>query len=102
MTIKSMLLAAAVCLPCVEWTRLSGKVKGINLKDSTVTIQDRDGDLLTVPVDYQVKLIERHEEMRDLKHLVLDEKITLTRTPMEKPQEDMTGMAAPESTPRGQ
>lgn len=72
------LVVAAACL-CVEWTRLAGKVKAINLRDSTVTIQNRDGDLLTVPVDYQVKIIEKHGELRDLKHLALDERITLTR-----------------------
>jgi hypothetical protein len=89
-------LVIVACAVCVEWTRLSGTVKGIDLQHSTVTIQDRDGYLLTVPVDYQVKIMEKHDEMRDLKHLVLDEKIMLTRMLMEKPVEDTTGMAQPE------
>jgi hypothetical protein len=90
-------LAVAACLPCVEWTRLSGTVKGINLRSSTLTIQNRDGDLLTVPVDYQVKIVEKHGEIRDLKALALDEKVTLLRVPAEAPApEDMTGMAPPE------
>ena len=79
------LLTVVACTACVSWTRLTGRVKGINLKDSTVTIQNKDGDLLTVPVDYQVKLIEKHDEARDLKHLDLDEKITLINTPSDKP-----------------
>lgn len=93
----------AACVACLDWTRLSGTVKGINLKDSTVTIQDHDGDLLTVPVDYQVKVIEKHGELRTLRNIQLDEKITLTKTPMEKPPEtdDSTGMAQPEPTQRG-
>jgi hypothetical protein len=81
------ILISAICM-CVGWTRLTGRVKGINLKDSTVTIQDRDNDLLTIPVDYQVKIIEKHDELRDLKHLVLDDKITLINTPAEKPKDD--------------
>ncbi len=82
------------CL-CVEWTRLSGTVKAINLRDATVTIQNRDGDLLTVPVDYQVRMTAKHDETRDLKHLALDEKITLTRIVSEKPKELPEGMAPP-------
>lgn len=77
---KNLLLAAAVvCLPCIDWTRLSGTVKAINLKDSNVTIQNRDGDLITIPVDYQVKITEKHDEIRSLTNLHLDEKITLIR-----------------------
>ena len=61
----------------VQWTRLRGTVKGINLKDQTVTIENRDHDLLTIPVDYQVDIEENHGEKRGLKTLRLDEKITL-------------------------
>lgn len=100
MKLNSVIFIAA-CVACVQWTRLTGKVKGINLKDSTVTIMDRDGDLLTIPVDYQIKLIEKHDEARDLKHLELDEKITLIRTPQDMPVEDTTGMAQPEPSQRG-
>jgi len=94
--IKTVILAAAVCVPCVEWTRLSGKVKAINLRDSTVTIQNNDGDLLTVPVDYQVKVMEKHDELRGLKNLALDEKIILLRTLQEKPADDSAGLQPPE------
>lgn len=77
---KKLILAVAIsCLPCVDWTRLCGTVKAINLKDSTVTIQNRDGDLISIPIDYQVKITEKHGEMRSLQNLKLDEKITLIR-----------------------
>jgi len=94
---KKIVLLTVVCAACLQWTRLSGHVKGINLKDSTVTIQNRDGDMMTIPVDYQVKITEKGDEMRDLKHLVLDEKITLINTPSNvPPAEDASGMAQPE------
>ncbi len=76
---KKWLIAAVVCSACIDWTRLSGTVKAINLKDSTVTIQNRDGDLLSVPIDYQVKMTEKNGELRNLGNLKLDEKITLIR-----------------------
>ena len=80
--------AVAACVACIDWTRLSGVVKAINLKDSTVTIQMKDGAILTVPVDYQVKITERHGEMRGMKNLELDEKITLIRIPAAQPTQE--------------
>lgn len=97
MKCRTVLLAA--CL-CVEWTRLTGVVKTVNLRDSTVTIQNRDGDLLTVPVDYQVKVNTKHEELRALKDLVLDEKIVLIRVVSEKPKDDTEGLQPPDPTRR--
>lgn len=76
---KHWLIAAIVCTACIDWTRLAGTVKAINLKDSSVTIQNRDGDLLTVPIDYQIKITEKHDELRSLANLHLDEKVTLIR-----------------------
>jgi hypothetical protein len=102
MKVKSIVIAAVVCATCLEWTRLTGTVKGVNRKDGTVTIQNRDGDLLTVPVDYQVTMIEKHDEIRNLTSLKLDEKITLTRIPADKPKEDTEGMAPPEPSQHGQ
>lgn len=85
------------CSPCVEWTRFEGRVKAVNLRASSVTIQNRDGDLITIPIDYQVKIIEKHDEQRGLKDLVLDEKIILTRVPAEAPQQDSEGLAPPQA-----
>ena len=101
MKINAVLIAAA-CAVCIDWTRLTGTVKAVNLKDSTVTIQNKEGDLLTVPVDYQVTMIEKHDEVRSLKTLHIDEKITLTRIQAEKPREDSEGLQPPESPIRGQ
>jgi len=97
----SWLLAAVVCAQCVEWTRLTGTVKGINLKDSAIVIQMKDGDILTVPVDYQVKIVNKHNELRGLKQVELDEKVTLTRVPADKPIEDTEGLAPPDPKFRG-
>lgn len=101
MRIKPVLVAAVFCAACLEWTRLSGTVKSVNLKDQTVTIQNRDGDLLTIPVDYQVSMIEKHDEIRSLKTLHLDEKITLTRIQVEKPRDDVDGLVPFDNIPRG-
>lgn len=84
----ALLAAVVVCAPGIDWTRLSGTVKAINLKESNVTIQNRDGDLLTIPVDYQVKITEKHGEMRNMSNLRLDEKITLIRIQVLKLEED--------------
>ncbi len=102
MKIKAIVLAAAVCIPCVEWTRLSGTIKGINLKASTLTIQNRDGDLLTIPIDFQITITEKHDELRSIRTVHLDEKVTLLRVPAEPPVDDTSGMAQPEQTPHGQ
>ncbi len=83
---KHVILAAALtCSLCIDWTRLSGTVKAINLKDSTVTIQMNDKAILTIPVDYQVKITENHGEMRGISTLHLDDKITLIRIPAPEP-----------------
>jgi len=88
---KHLLLAAAViCSPCIDWTRFSGTVKAVNLKDSTVTIQNKDGDLITIPIDYQTKITERRGELKGLAALELDEKVTLIRRPSVEPPKTET------------
>lgn len=88
------LIAAVVCVTCIEWARLTGTVKSVNLKDQTVTIQNREGDLLTVPVDYQVRIKEKSGDAIsvELSRLSLDEKIILTRVQVDKPHEDPEGL----------
>ena len=95
----ALLWMFAVCAICLQWTRVAGTVKAIDLKDQTVTIQDRDGDLLVVPVDYQVKIRERHGELRGLAQLQLDEKIVLTRVISDKPVPDDGATEPPEDHP---
>ncbi len=101
MKIKWLLVAVA-CATCLEWTRLSGVVKGVNLKDSTVTIQNREGDFLTVPIDYQVSMIAKSGEARTIKTVKLDDKITLTRIQAEKPREDSEGLVPFQNLPHEQ
>lgn len=87
-----VLLAAAVsCAPGVEWTRFQGTVKSINLKAQTVTLADKSGDLITVPVDYQVKIIQKNAVKR-LQDISLDDKVTLIKTPAEPQIEDNSGL----------
>jgi hypothetical protein len=92
-------VALIACVACIDWTRFSGTVKSVNLKAATVTIQLKGGDIITIPVDYQVVLTNKdHEVLRGLKSVSLDDKITLTRTEAAPPPaEDMTGMAQPEN-----
>jgi len=102
MKIKSILVAAVVCTACLEWTRLSGTVKSVDQTQSTITIQNKEGDLLTVPIDYQVTIMEKHDELRSMKTVRLDEKVVLTRIRSDKPKEDYEGMAQPEPSQHGQ
>ncbi len=83
-----LLLASVANATDLDWTRFSGTVKSINLKASTITIQNKDGDLFTIPVDYQVKIIDG-KAIKRLQDISLDNKVTLIRTPSEKPKEDM-------------
>ena len=80
---------------CVEWVRFTGTVKAINMKVSSVTIQNRDGDLVMVPIDYQVKIMDKGGDLRSLKDLQLDQKVTLLRVPSE-PAPEEPGLALPE------
>ena len=90
-----LIAAVAVCAPCIDWTRLKGTVKSVNLKASTLRIQNSDGDVFDVPIDYQVKIIEKKEAGKQLKDVQLDSKVTLIRTPSEQPKEDTEGMVPP-------
>lgn len=72
----------------VQWSRLSGKVKAINGKTSQVTIQNKEGDLLTVKVDQDV-MIARDKETVAFKDVAMDDKITLLYMPKAPaPKED--------------
>ena len=89
---KLLIVAVCVCNPCLEWTRFSGVVKAVNLKAASVTIQNTDGDLLTIPIDYQVRIGGKKGETRTLKELQLDDKVTLIRIPADKPVEETEGL----------
>jgi hypothetical protein len=102
---SKLILAAVVACSCLEWTRLSGTVKSVNLKASTVTLETREGDLFTVPIDkWQDQIKRKNDELVgiQLKDLKLDEKITITRTETDPPKDDTEGLAPPETPARGE
>ncbi len=76
----------------VEWTRFKGTVKAVNLKSPSITLQNSDGDLFTVPIDYQVKIIDKKNVLHVIKDVEIDDKITLLRVISEKPVEDTEGL----------
>lgn len=86
-----LLTAAVVCAPAVDWTRFQGTVKSINLKAQTLTLAESSGDLFTIPIDYQVKIIEK-KAIKRLVDIELDAKVTLVRTPAEPTLDDNVGL----------
>ena len=90
-------VAACTCNPCIEWTRLSGTVKSKNLRESTLTIQNKDGDFLVVPIDYQVQVAvgKKRPVVKEPKDIRLDDIVTLIRTPADKPKDDTEGLVPP-------
>lgn len=92
---RNVILIAAACA-CIDWTRLSGTVKAVNFKAATITIQNRDGDLFTVPIDYQVTISERNGDLKGIKSLRLDEKVTLLRVPADPVKEEPETYMVPE------
>lgn len=65
----------------MQWSRLKGKVKGINGKASTITIQNAEGDLFTVKVDADVEIVVG-KEVRALRDVSIDDKVTLVNIPL--------------------
>lgn len=72
----------------VSWTRFKGKVKAIDQKASKITIQNAEGDLIGIKVDPDVS-ITCGKEVRTLKDVAIDEKVTLMFLPkVAVPQDD--------------
>ncbi len=98
-------VALTAVIACLQWTRISGTVKSVDLKESTVTIENREGDLLVVPIDFQVRIKEKKSDLvgLGLKDLSLDDKITLTRISADKPKDETEGLvpALPEPSQHG-
>jgi hypothetical protein len=91
-----LLLAVSLCWAVVtfafgsevQWSRFRGRVKGINAKTSTLTIQNGEGDLITVKVDQDVQL-EHGKEQAKLTDLSIDDKVTMLYLPKAPvPKED--------------
>ena len=82
-----LVIGSVVVLAEVTWTRLNGKVKGINGKTSQITIQNKEDDLLTVKVDSDVTII-RDKAQIALKDISIDDKVTLMYLPRPATQKD--------------
>jgi hypothetical protein len=78
----------------VNWSRFRGKVKAINGKASTVTIQNAEGDLVTVKVDDDVSIVSG-KQVKALGDLAIDEKVVLVYFPKAPAPKE------PEETPEG-
>lgn len=86
---KKLWMVAMVCAMCIDWTRIRGTVKNINQKTKTVAIQNRDGDVLTVPIDEDVKIVLGKADEVTFKDIKLDQRVTLIRIPTEpKPKDE--------------
>jgi hypothetical protein len=74
---------------CIEWTRLRGTVKRLDFQRKMVVIENRDQDVLTVPVDEDVRFLTRKNDAVEFKDVQLDQRVTLIRIPNEpKPKEE--------------
>lgn len=84
--LTAVLLAASVYAD-VQWSRFNGRVKGINGKTQYLTIQNKEGDNLTVKITEDVLIIrgekKNREELghKDLGKLRLDDHVTLLNMP---------------------
>jgi hypothetical protein len=75
-----LVLAATVCRASeVQWTRFRGKVKAVNYKTSTLTL-DSGGDLVTVKLDDDVMILEGKEAVQP-SGVLIDDKVTLIYAP---------------------
>lgn len=86
-----LIAAALTCAPGVEWTRFQGTVKGVNLKSQTLTLLDKSGYFITIPIDYQVKIVQK-DAVKRLQDIALDDKVTLIKTPADPQIEDNSGL----------
>ena len=78
--LATLLLTHPVFGSDVLWSRFKGTVKAINGKTSTVTIQNGEGDLITVKVDNDVILGRGKEEIK-LSDVKIDDKLILIFVP---------------------
>ena len=76
----ALLLTGGVYASDVTWTRFKGKVKAVNQKASTVTIQNGENDLITVKVNDDVTILSGKDAV-GLAAVNMDDKITLVYSP---------------------
>ena len=71
----------------VQWSRFKGKVKAVNGKAATVTIQNAEGDLVTVKVDSDVEVLRGKDQVK-LGDVAIDDKVTLVYSPKAPPPKE--------------
>lgn len=64
----------------VYWARFTGRVKGLNGKTSFITIQNKEGDLVSVKTDTDVTILKGKDEV-GLGDVRIDDKVTLLYSP---------------------
>lgn len=64
----------------VQWSRFKGRVKSINAKTLMLTIQNSEGDLVSVKTDPDVE-IYRGRELKAIGELAIDDKVVLVYAP---------------------
>ncbi len=67
----------------VQWTRFRGKVKAVNYRASTLTL-DSGGDLITVKIDDDVTIFSGKDPVQ-LNSVLIDNKVTLIYAPKALP-----------------
>ena len=79
--IAIMMMAATAFASDVSWTRFKGKVKMLDLDKNRVTIQNESSDLITIPIDGNVRLFIGKEQVA-LDKLKFDDKVMLQYIPI--------------------
>lgn len=92
--IASTLLIDFASATDVQWTRLRGKVKSLNAKTQTLTIEDSAGDLLTLHIDADVDVLAGKDPIQKFADLKLDDKVTLLYNPKPPTPKDSDEPAA--------
>jgi hypothetical protein len=64
----------------VSWTRFKGTVKALNYKTGQITVQNAEGDLISLKVDKDIKIVKNKGEIF-LESVNLDDKVTLLYLP---------------------
>ena len=75
-----VLLLASICQANVRWTRFTGRVKHVDLKENRLTIQNKEGDLIDLKVDRDVTVIVDNEARR-LQEITYGDKVVVMNSP---------------------
>lgn len=65
----------------IQWTRFKGQVKALDLKANRITLQNKEGDLVGVFIDGDVRISRGSNEVA-LGDVQMDDKIVVTHIPV--------------------